>query len=142
MQSTKVRTDLTWKPNCLLILIPFAVLCRQSYINFNITAKNVSVPNFFFESPFLFLAFSITASQNNFVGRAAVRFSQTKSGFYVDQRLLKNVKFPLLSRRIGSASFNQNCIISQRKLTYFLRGNITVRLTYCLTGLDSAVLLN
>ena len=30
----------------------------------------------------------------------------------------------------------------QRTLTYFVRGNITVRLTSCLTGLDSAVLLN
>ena len=30
----------------------------------------------------------------------------------------------------------------QRTLTYFVRGNITVWLTSCLTGLDSAVLLN
>ena len=33
-------------------------------------------------------------------------------------------------------------LFSQRTLTYFIRGNITVRLTSCLTGLDSAVLLN
>ena len=32
--------------------------------------------------------------------------------------------------------------LKQRTLTYFVRGNITVRLTSCLTGLDSAVLLN
>ena len=31
---------------------------------------------------------------------------------------------------------------NQRTLTYFVRGNITVQLTSCLTGLDSAVLLN
>ena len=31
---------------------------------------------------------------------------------------------------------------TQRTLTYFVRGNITVPLTSCLTGLDSAVLLN
>ena len=30
----------------------------------------------------------------------------------------------------------------QRTLTYFVRGNITEWLTSCLTGLDSAVLLN
>ena len=30
----------------------------------------------------------------------------------------------------------------QRTLTYFVRGNISVWLTSCLTGLDSAVLLN
>ena len=32
--------------------------------------------------------------------------------------------------------------LSQRTLTYFIRGNITVQLTSYLTGLDSAVLLN
>ena len=31
---------------------------------------------------------------------------------------------------------------NQRTLIYFVRGNITVQLTSCLTGLDSAVLLN
>ena len=30
----------------------------------------------------------------------------------------------------------------QRTLTYFVKGNITVQLTSCLTGLDSAFLLN
>ena len=32
--------------------------------------------------------------------------------------------------------------VFQRTLTYFVRGNITVWLTSCLTGLDSAVWLN
>ena len=40
--------------------------------------------------------------------------------------------------------FMLTCVqrLEQRTLTYFVRGNITVWLTSCLTGLDSAVLLN
>ena len=33
------------------------------------------------------------------------------------------------------------CCLGQRTLTYYIRGNITIRLTSCLTGFDSAVLL-
>ena len=32
-------------------------------------------------------------------------------------------------------------VLSQRTLTYFVRGSITIQLTSCLTGVDSAALL-
>ena len=42
----------------------------------------------------------------------------------------------------GPIEGEEGGILLQRTLTYFVRGNITVWLTSCLTGLDSAVLLN
>jgi len=37
---------------------------------------------------------------------------------------------------------NERLLKPQRTLTYFVRGGITVRVTSCLTGLDSTKLVN
>ena len=52
------------------------------------------------------------------------------------------VPLHFLRKRIIYLSEQSSGLLHQRTLTYFVRGNITVRLTSCLTGLDSAILLN
>ena len=80
----------------------------------------------------LLFSLEVLKAASKVVWRGADVVSSLLLLYYLPSALLNVCPFPL----------SITCTLRQTTLTYFVRGNITVLLTSCLTGLDSAILLN